>query len=149
MMIAQRIRTAKRTDAPVFPDLKPLANVFGKYPNVQAVYLFGSAAKGKIHGESDLDMAVVPRTDSEPLPKLDILTDLARAGLCNVDLVILDTDDIVLKHEAVRQNTLVYQADDFDRGAYYSRTVRQFLDFKPYLKVQRQAYKKRIVHDKA
>ncbi len=38
-------------------------------------------------------------------------------------------DDIVLKHEAVRRNRLVYQTDDFDQGAYFSRVVRQFLDF--------------------
>jgi len=50
---------------------------------------------------------------------------------CDVDLVSLDTDDIVLKHEAVRRNRLVYQTDDFGRGTYFSRVVRQFLDFLP------------------
>lgn len=55
-------------------------------------------------------------------------------------------DDIVLRYEAVRQNVLVYAAEDFDRGEMYSRVVRAYLDFLPYLKVQREAYKRRILH---
>jgi hypothetical protein len=127
------------------PDLQLLAEIFRMYPDVQAVYLFGSLAAGNVHGESDLDLAVVPRRSSIRAKKLDILADLARCGFCNVDLVFLDTDDIVLKYEAVRQNRLVYQAEDFDRGAMYSRVVRQYLDFLPYLKVQREAYKRRLL----
>jgi hypothetical protein len=76
---------------------------------------------------------------------LDILADLARAGFCDVDLVFLDTDDIVLKYEAVRQNQLVYHREDFDRGAFYSQVVRQYLDFLLCLEVQRKAYQRRVM----
>ena len=120
--------------------------MFRRYPDIWAVYLFGSFAAGNVHRESDLDLAVVPRRGSVRARRLDILADLARHGFCSVDLVFLDTDDIVLKYEAVHQNRLVYQANDFDPGAMYSRTVRQYLDFMPYLKVQREAYKRRILH---
>ncbi len=68
-------------------------------------------------------------------------------GFCRVDLVFLDTDDIVLKYEAIRLNRTVYQTADFDRGEMYSRVVRQYLDFLPYLRVQRQEYKRRIADD--
>ena len=128
------------------PDLGLLPQVFCRYPDIQAVYLFGSFAAGNVHEESDLDLAAVPRRGSVRDKRLDILADLARHGFCNVDLVFLDTDDIVLKYEAVRQNRLVYQAEDFDRGAMYSKIVRQYFDFLPYLKVQREAYKRRILH---
>ncbi|MBO9327417.1 MAG: nucleotidyltransferase domain-containing protein [Roseiflexus sp.] len=130
----------------MFPELERLSDIFRTYPDIQAVYLFGSAVTGRLHAESDLDLAIVPRPGAGELPRLDILTDLARAGFCRVDLVILDTDNIVLKHEVVRHNRLIYQTEDFDRGAYFSRIVRQFLDFRPYLDVQRQAYKQRILH---
>lgn len=127
-------------------DLSPLGEVFRKYPEIWAVYLFGSAAEGRMHGESDIDLAIVPRSPDARARRLDILTDLARLGFCNVDLVFLDTDDIVLKYEAVRLNRIVYQTDDFDPGEMYSRVVRQYLDFLPYLEVQRRAYKERILH---
>ena len=128
-------------------DPERLAALFSQYPEIQAVYLFGSAAAGATHADSDLDLAVVPRGPEARRKKLDILTDLARAGFDNVDLVFLDTDDIVLKYEAVRQNRLVYQTEDFDRGTMYSNVVRQYLDFLPYLEVQRAAYKRRILGD--
>lgn len=87
----------------------------------------------------------MPRHPQVHSRKLDILTDLARVGLEDVDLVFLDTDDIVLKYEAVRQNQLVYHREDLDRGAFYSLVVRQYLDFLPYLEVQREAYRRRIL----
>jgi len=126
-------------------DSQRLTNIFGQYPEIQAVYLFGSRATGKIHTESDLDLAVVPRSERARERKLDILADLARQGFDHVDLVFLDTDDIVLRYEAIKHNRLIYQTDDFDRGYMYSKIVRQYLDFLPYLKVQREAYKRRIL----
>ena len=122
-----------------------LADIFSQYPAIQAVYVFGSNISGKTNAESDLDLAVVPRSDKARVQKLDILADLVRQGFDDVDLVFLDTDDIVLKYEAVKHNQIVYQADDFDRGSTFSLIVRQYLDFLPYLKVQREAYKKRIL----
>ena len=122
-----------------------LADIFSQYPAIQAVYVFGSNISGKTHAESDLDLAVVPRSDQVRAQKLDILADLVRQGFEDVDLVFLDTDDIVLKYEAVKHNQIVYQADDFDRGSTFSLIVLQYLDFLPYLKVHREAYKKRIL----
>ena len=129
-------------------DLKTLVSVFERYPEIDAVYLFGSSVHGRVQQESDLDLAIIPGDRNLRNKKLEILADLARLGFCNVDLVFLDGTDIVLQYEAVRQNTLVYQKPGFDRGETYSRIVRQYLDFYPYLCVQRKAYKKRILNDK-
>ena len=123
-----------------------LTKVFKRYPGILAVYLFGSSATGFTHQESDLDLAVVPVNNQVRNQKLNILTDLARMGFDNIDLVFLDTDDIVLKYEAVKHNLLIYQTENFNRGEMYSKVVRQYLDFKPYLKVQREAYKRRLIH---
>lgn len=111
--------------------------------------MFGSSATGREHDESDIDLAIVPRNRNVREKKLSILTELARNGWDTVDIIFLDTDDIVTKYEAIRQNKIVYCAEDFDRGAMYSITVRQYLDLEPCLKVQRNALKRRILHDKA
>ena len=132
-------------DRPRRPDLELLAGVWRQYPEIQAVYLFGSLAADRACPGSDIDLAIVPRSTAARGRKLDLLADLAQAGYCDVDLVFLDTDDIVLKYEAVRQNRLLYSTPDFDRGALYSLIVRQYLDFLPYLDVQRAAYKRRIL----
>ncbi len=52
-----------------FPDLEHLASIFAQYPEVQAVYLFGLVATGRMHAESDLDLAIVPRPETGAVPK--------------------------------------------------------------------------------
>lgn len=131
-----------------FPELSVLAKVFEKYHEIQEVYVFGSAATGKANAGSDLDLGIVPRNSSLHEKKLDILTDLARLGFCQVDLVYLDVKDIILRFEVVKHNKVLYQTSDFDKGEYYSRILRQYFDFLPYLKVQREALKRRILDGK-
>jgi predicted nucleotidyltransferase len=127
------------------PNLKLLRNVFKNYPEIQAVYLFGSVASGNVHQESDIDLAVIPGTEKLREQKLEILTDLAREGFSNIDLIFIGNEDVVLQYEAIRQNILVYKTPSFDRGSTYSKIVRQYLDLCPYLEVQRQAYKQRLI----
>lgn len=128
------------------PPLKKLKDTFKKFPDILAVYLFGSAATGRIHNESDIDLAILPRDQNLATRKPDILSELAKEGFCNIDLVILPEDDIVLQYEAIRQNRLIYQKPEFDSGTHYSRVIRQYLDFMPYLNTQRKAYKDRILN---
>lgn len=131
----------------ILPNLESLKEIFAKYPDVLAVYLFGSYAEGREMEESDLDLAIIPKSSEIHQKKLDILSDLARLGFCKVDLVFLDTDDIVVKYEAIRLNNLIYQTDEFDRGTYYSLILRQYFDFYHYLDIQREAYKRRMLID--
>ncbi len=123
-----------------------LAEVFRAYEGVQAVYLFGSAAEGRSRPESDLDLGVWPRRGhAVHRRKLDLLADLTRAGFGSIDLVFLDRAAPVVRYEAVRLNRLVYAAGDFPRGTAFSNVVRAYLDVEPYLRVQRAAYKKRLL----
>ena len=130
---------------PNFPDLKLLPEVFKKYPDIQAVYLFGSVAGAKANSQSDIDIAIYPRNSSLREKKLDIIADLTQHGFNNVDVVFLDIRDIVIRFEAVRQNRLIYSTQGFDAGSFFSLTVREYFDFLPYLKAQREAYKQRVL----
>jgi predicted nucleotidyltransferase len=131
----------------ILPNLEYLKEIFAEYPDILAVYLFGSYAEDREIEESDLDLAIIPKSSEIHQKKLDILSDLARLGFCKVDLVFLDTDDIVVKYEAIRLNNLIYQTDEFDRGTYYSLILRQYFDFYHYLNIQRDAYKRRVLVD--
>lgn len=127
------------------PPLDKLPDIFKKYPQIRAVYLFGSVVSGRTHENSDLDLAILPRGRYSSHLKLDLLTDLGKHGFTDVDIVFLDTDDIVLKYEAIRHNYVIYHTEGFERGDLYSRIVRQYLDFRYYLDIQREAYKGRII----
>ena len=47
-----------------------LGNIFRRYPQVEAVFLFGSGASTKTHHESDLDLAIYPNDPSVEKRKL-------------------------------------------------------------------------------
>jgi hypothetical protein len=125
---------------------KSLRPIFTQYPDIQAAYLFGSAAAGRQRDDSDLDLALVPRSNALRRQKLDILTDLAQTGFDNVDVLILDTNDIVVQYEAVRHNRVIYLTTDFEPATFYSNVARKYLGFLPFLQVQRQAYKRGILN---
>lgn len=127
------------------PDIKHLPNIFEKISYIKAVYLFGSFVSGKINRNSDLDLAILLKDLKFRSKKLEILTELARNGFCNVDVVFFEGRDIVLEYEAIYHNRLIYAESDFDKGTFYSNIVRKFWDFYPYLKIQREAYKRRIL----
>jgi hypothetical protein len=132
------------TQTATFAALKErLAHVFAAFPEIQAVYLFGSTAADRAQSHSDLDLAIVP-VPGATYRKLDYLAALTAQGFDKVDLVSLDTSDLVLRFEAVRPNRIVYATPQFDHGAFYSRVVREYFDFEPYLLRQRQALRQRI-----
>jgi predicted nucleotidyltransferase len=89
------------------PDLENLKKVFCQYPEIRAVYLFGSRATGRVHRESDLDLAVLQDGDGLQEKKLDILAQLAAEGFCEVDLVFLPKDNIVLRADPSTRSSFV------------------------------------------
>ena len=127
-------------------NIERLQEVFQKYQEIEAVYLFGSMATGRMHHESDLDLAILSYDQNIRNKKLDILEDLVQYDFCDVDIIFIDESDTVMAYEAVRLNNVIYCRDDFDKGEIYSKIIRKYLDLYPYLKVQRLAYKKRVLN---
>jgi predicted nucleotidyltransferase len=123
-----------------------LKNIFSDYEEIKAAYLFGSYAEGKENINSDLDIGILLDEDYDKMIKLDILTELSQNNFDNIDLVILNEASILLKYQVIKHNQLIYCREDFDFRSYFSKTVRFFLDFKPYLKVQREYLKERIMN---
>ncbi len=124
-----------------------LIAVFRRYPEILAVYLFGSYADGTARADSDIDLGILPRTPEFHNRLLDLLADLTKAGFDRVDIVFLDQADLTTRYEIVRRNTLLYAAPDFYHGDYFSRTLREYWDFEPYLRVAREAYKEKLLND--
>lgn len=126
-----------------------LRRVLARYPSIQAAYLFGSHAVGRAGRHSDVDLALVGPRDELESCKLDILADLAAAGVDSVDLVLLDGADPILRFEAVHPNRLIYAKADFDHPAYFTRTLHEYFDLQPFLKIQRESLKRRLLNDNA
>ena len=124
-------------------EIQKLREVFLQFPWIEAVYVFGSTARPG-RAARDLDLAVLPADSHTGRQKLELLGKLTAVGFDAVDLVFLDEEDFFLRFEAVRPNRILYESEGFDRGSFYSKVVRQYLDFEPYLKRQLEAAKRRL-----
>jgi predicted nucleotidyltransferase len=130
-------------------DIERLRTVFAAYPEVAGVWLFGSHAKGTATARSDVDLAVEPAVgtgDGARSRKLDMLADLVGAGFENVDLVILDTDDPVLRFEVIGSNALVHAAPGYDPAEAFVRALRDHDDTAPLRARNRAAFYERLLH---
>jgi predicted nucleotidyltransferase len=124
-----------------------LVEVFKSFPEINAVFLFGSAATGKRSRSSDIDLGIFASDSSFRDQKLDLLQALTVHGFDRVDIVLLNDADLVTQFEAVRPNVLIYKTENFDRGSVYSLIVRKYLDIKPMLNRQRIRFKQRLLDD--
>jgi len=87
------------------------ALIVGAMPGVIAVYVFGSAASGRLTVDSDLDLAVLDRQPTEPARLYDLTRTLEVALRVDVDLVDLLTASTVLKKEVIAGGQLIHCAD--------------------------------------
>lgn len=115
---AHLLRTAAR---PVF-DASP----------VSFAYLFGSAATGRTHARSDVDVAVhLPEAriaDSLEV-SLDLAGRLVEATRLPVEVLVLNGTPLPLRGRVVRDRIVVYSRNEEARVAFESRTLDDFLDF--------------------
>lgn len=127
-------------------NLKKLRDIFSNYNGIKAAFLFGSYAESKQNSNSDIDLGILLDEDYDKMIKLDLLTKLTQNNFDNVDLVIINNASILVKYEVIKHNNIIYYRKDFDYTSYYSKVVRLFLDFRPYLEVQRRSLKERIIN---
>ena len=125
-------------------DRKKLKNIFAAFKVIKAAYLFGSFAEGRANTLSDFDFGVLLEEGYQSQIKLDILAALAENDFCRVDLVVLNEADLLLRFEVVKHNEILYRREDFDASGYFSRVIREYLDFKPFLEVQRMYLKRNL-----
>jgi len=75
-------------------------------PDVQLAVIFGSAARGTVTGQSDLDIGVLGVQASD-LPDLEVR--LSRAVGRQVDLIALETAPPLLRFEIARDGVLLLE----------------------------------------
>lgn len=80
-----------------------------------AVYLFGSAATGHSHPDSDIDLAILPEHHCDPVEVFDVANRLAQGLGRHVDLVDLNRASTVMRKEVVRTGVLIDEKDPAKR----------------------------------
>lgn len=105
-----------------------IVEVLKKYP-VKLAYLYGSYAKGFERPDSDIDIAVVPRENSEINPfRIAADVDSAVSGK-EVDVrVISPGGSPLFEFNTIRYAQPIYVLDESDRIAFEVATARRYYD---------------------
>jgi predicted nucleotidyltransferase len=127
-------------------DAEKLKNLFKDYPYIASAYLFGSQASGKTKPMSDVDIAILLKEDApkgrELIHEEDYLAyKIAKAlGVKEVDLIDLNSQGLIFKHNILRTGKLIYDADPRFRISFEMRVISEFCDFEPTLRFMNKYY---------
>jgi predicted nucleotidyltransferase len=78
-----------------------VATLRAAFPNVLAMYVFGSRAQGTARADSDLDLAVLVAGYADPLQLWDVSAELAALVGCPVDLLDLRAASTVMQYQVL------------------------------------------------
>jgi predicted nucleotidyltransferase len=103
-------------------------------PDIVAVYLFGSLARGRAHPRSDVDIAIllVPM-DAEAAfdRRLRLMEELRRFADREVDVIVLNIAPLLLQHQVLKHGRLLYERDRLARAEFEVRAGKIYADLKP------------------
>lgn len=102
--------------------------VWEAWPDVVAVWAFGSAWEGEVQLGSDVDVAVLGERPLSLDERLKILDQLqAQLQFDDIDLIVLNEANVILRFEAV-SGKLLFCRDDQMMAAFVSLTAREYED---------------------
>lgn len=121
---------------PLPPDvrerLETLGPALARSSAIVFAYLFGSAGRGELRPQSDVDVAVflAPGTDHAEglLDSIGCVT--GHLGSDEVDVVLLNTAPTALVGRCLQSRRVIVDRDPFLRHRFESAELRKFFDFR-------------------
>lgn len=122
-----------------------------EHPEIVAIYLFGSEAKGRAGPLSDLDVALLLEEPKEAhkrdfMPHLLLVSEVTHAcRKFDVDVVMLNEATPLLAYEVIHGGQLLYEADHNRRVEFEARAIQHYLDLVPLYRVSRSYLKRQLL----
>jgi uncharacterized protein len=127
------VRAERSIPADVDRRIAELVRGWAGDPDVAAVYLFGSRARGDAIPRSDVDLAIVLRDGLDPTARwrkrLHFSADAARHLRTDaVDVIVLDDAPTTVAHRVLAHGKILAETDPRRRTRVAERIMRQYLD---------------------
>ncbi len=118
-------------------------------PEITFAYLFGSVATNKTNTLSDIDLAIYLDPDYRQRKKgygyqSELITELSSLLSTPVDVVILNRASTIQKYQVIKNGVLIFSRCNKARREFHEKTIRDYLDLKPLLKVQQKYLQQRF-----
>lgn len=97
-------------------------------PDIEALYVFGSRARGDARTDSDLDLAVLGAAPLDPLRRFEAQRELSAMLDIDVDLVDLRAASSVLRSEVVNGGNALFKRDPEYTLEFESRVLGEYAD---------------------
>jgi predicted nucleotidyltransferase len=134
--------------APPGPDralIERLRRLFAGGLPVRLAVLFGSLAKGRARGTSDVDIGFYPAQPRCSLgDELELASRISEAVGLEVDLVRLDGDNPLLGREVSQTGICLFEAEPGLFAAYRARALACWLDFDELIAPHRERWLRRL-----
>jgi predicted nucleotidyltransferase len=93
------------------PTASLVAQLQNAFPNLLAVYIFGSFSKGEAHKQSDVDLAVLLAGQSDPLNLWSVSQEAATMINRDVDLIDLRQASTVMQYQIITTGQRLWALD--------------------------------------
>ena len=124
---------------------KHLDELIGQF-KINLIYIFGSFAKGNNREDSDLDIAVLLEGETNPFIKLELLNELIDIfHRDDIDLVILNSVDEVLKFQVIKYGKVIYMEDLTTKVMFEARVMSEYMDMEHFRNIQQEYTHKRFL----
>lgn len=117
------IRSSKQFDAGTVRDA-----VLRVLPETEALYAFGSCARGDARPDSDLDLAVLTATTLDPVRRFEAQRELSVMFDRDVDLIDLRNASSVLRSEVVNGGLPLFRRDAHRMLDFEARVLGEYAD---------------------
>ncbi len=112
----------RRTDA--------IIDELTKKKKVEAIYLFGSYARGKVKPFSDIDVCVITERSISKEVKEGILSNSSK----KIDISMFWDLPLSIRFRVIKEGKLLYKKDDLKLQRVKVDTFKAYLDFQPIIK---------------
>jgi predicted nucleotidyltransferase len=121
-----------------------IRQIGSEFDTINAIFLFGSYARGEQQAGSDIDLGVLVKGQLATEDILRINARFADIPEPKIDVALIDGSDLFLAREAVNPYQVLFCKPGFDTASYCSLIRRMYDDFRPLMEVQHQARVKRL-----
>jgi predicted nucleotidyltransferase len=98
---------------------------------IEFVIVFGSILNEKFNHESDIDVAVMFKSDSDFQEKRDeLVLKFYKLSNHDVDLIVLNNTDIIITMQALANGQLIFYRDIHEFNIFKSQKLSEYADFK-------------------
>jgi len=125
-------------------NLKPKIDNLAKKYNLSLVILYGSHARGKVHKESDIDIAVL---GARPIPfekLIDLNNEFAEIfKVKEIDVKSLHNTNSLFRYQVMYKGILLY-GKSYNYNSFKSYAFRDYYDSQDLLRLKEVFIKKRL-----